>query len=88
MLWVKSSFFLFTIGGQCLFTKVILHEFLKEFVQKVIQKCTNHFGKDWTINKAEITHQSLYLLTLSRDMYVYKHCVMQICGKRKITPNL
>ena len=47
--------------GQCLFTKIIWHEILIEFLQKVIQKCTNHFGKDWAINKAEITHKSLYL---------------------------
>ena len=47
--------------GQCLFTKLIWHEILIEFLQKVIQKCTNHFGKDWAINRAEITHKSLYL---------------------------
>ena len=47
--------------GQCLFTKIIWHEILIEFLQKVIQKCTNHFGKDWAINRAEITHKSLYL---------------------------
>ena len=32
--------------NQCLFTKIIWHEILIEFLQKVIQKCTNHFGKD------------------------------------------
>ena len=47
--------------SQCLFTKFIWHEILLEFWQKVIQKCTNTFGKDWTINKAEITHKSIYL---------------------------
>ena len=47
--------------GQCLFTKIIWNEILIEFLQKVIQKCTNHFGKDWAINRAEITHKSLYL---------------------------
>ena len=47
--------------GQCLFTKIIWHEILLEFLQKVIQKCTNHFGKDWAINRAEITDKSLYL---------------------------
>ena len=47
--------------GQCLFTKIIWHEILIEFLQKVIQKFTNHFGKDWAINRAEITHKSLYL---------------------------
>ena len=47
--------------NQCLFTKIIWHEILLEFLQKVIQKCTNTFGKDWTINRAEITHKSLYL---------------------------
>ena len=47
--------------GQCLFTKTIWHEILIEFLQKVIQKCTKHFGKDWAINRAEITHKSLYL---------------------------
>ena len=47
--------------SQCLFTKIIWHEILLEFLQKVIQNCTNHFGKDWTINRAEITHKSLYL---------------------------
>ena len=31
-----------TIGG--LFTKIIWYEILIEFLQKVIQKCTNHFG--------------------------------------------
>ena len=46
---------------QCLFTKIIWHEILIEFLQKAIQKCTNHFGKDWAINRAEITHKSLYL---------------------------
>ena len=46
---------------QCLFTKIIWHEILIEFLQKVIQKFTNHFGKDWAINRAEITHKSLYL---------------------------
>ena len=43
--------------GKCLFTKIIWHEILIEFLQKVIQKCTNHFGKDWAINRAEITHK-------------------------------
>ena len=47
--------------GQCLFTKIIWPEILIEFLQKVIQKCTNHFEKDWTINRAKITHKSLYL---------------------------
>ena len=42
--------------GQCLFTKIIWHEILIDFSQKVIQNCTNHFGKDWAINRAEITH--------------------------------
>ena len=42
--------------GQCLFTKIIWHKILIEFSQKVIQNCTNHFGKDWAINRAEITH--------------------------------
>ena len=42
--------------GQCLFTKIIWHEILIEFSQKVIHNCTNHFGKDWAINRAEITH--------------------------------
>ena len=28
------------------FTKTILREILQEFLQKVIKKCTNHFGKD------------------------------------------
>ena len=45
--------------GLCLFTKIIWNEILIEFLQKVIQKCTNHFGKDWAINRAEITHKSL-----------------------------
>ena len=30
------------------------HEILLEFLQKVFQKCTNTFGKDWTINKVFI----------------------------------
>ena len=47
--------------GQCLFTKIIWDEILIEFLQKVIQKCTNHFGKDKAINRAEITHKILYL---------------------------
>ena len=47
--------------GKCLFTKIMWHKILIEFLQKVIQKCTNHFGKDWAINRAEITHKSLYL---------------------------
>ena len=47
--------------SQCLFTKIIWHEILLEFLQKVIQKCTNTFGNDWTINRTEITHKSLYL---------------------------
>ena len=42
--------------GQCLFTKIIWHEILIDFSQEVIQNCTNHFGKDWAINRAEITH--------------------------------
>ena len=62
--------------SQCLFTKIILREILLEFLQKVIQKCINHFGKDWTINRAEITHKSLYLLTLARAIYVNKHCII------------
>ena len=47
--------------GQCLFTKIIWREILIDFSQKVIQNCTNNFGKDWAINRAEITHLSLYL---------------------------
>ena len=47
--------------GQCLFTKIIWHEILIENLQKVIQKCTNHSGNYWAINRAEITHKSLYL---------------------------
>ena len=50
--------------GQCLFTKIIWHENLLEFLQKVIQKCTNHFGKEWAINRAEITHKSLYFVNI------------------------
>ena len=42
--------------GQYLFTKIIWQKILIEFSQKVIQKCTNHFGKDCAINRAEITH--------------------------------
>ena len=36
--------------GECLFTKMILHEILKDFLQKVIKKLklTNHFEKDKT----------------------------------------
>ena len=47
--------------GKCLFTKIIWNEILIEFLQKVFIKCTNHFGKDWAMNRAEITHKSLYL---------------------------
>ena len=32
--------------SQGLFIKIILHKILLEFLQKDIQKCTNHFGKD------------------------------------------
>ena len=64
--------------SQRLLTKIILHEILLEFFRKVIQKCTNPFGKDWTINRAEITHKSIYLWTLARAIYVYKHCIIKI----------
>ena len=53
-----KSWFLKELGhvwGECLFTKIIWHEILIEFLQKVIKKCTNHFGKDWTINRADIS---------------------------------
>ena len=32
--------------GQCLFTEIVLIEILIDFFQKVIHKCTYHFGKD------------------------------------------
>ena len=36
--------------GQSLFIKIIWHNILIEFLQKVIQKFRNHFGNEWTIN--------------------------------------
>ena len=66
--------------GPCSFIKK-WHKILIDFLQKVIQKCTNHFGKDWTIKYSK----SLILYPLLRDIYVYKHCVMQFCGKKKMT---
>ena len=35
-------------------------------------KCTNHFGKDWTINSAEIIHKNLYLFVniVKRHLYL------------------
>ena len=44
--------------------KIIWHEILIELLQKVIQKCTNHFRKDWKINRAEITHRSIYFVNI------------------------
>ena len=58
---------LFTIGGQWIFTKITFHEIPEEFLQKVIQLYTNRFEKDWTINRADITHKRLCLQTLSVD---------------------
>ena len=56
-----------TIGlnwSQCLQIKFFWLEILLEFLQKVIQKCTNLFGKDWTINRAEITHKKYLFVNI------------------------
>ena len=51
-------------------------------------KCTNHFRKDWTINRVEITHKSLYnYVNIVMIHFCLNHCVMQFLGKRKITLN-